>query len=90
MFFQVAMSQAKTPTAASRQWILLAIEGNDSWSYLGGNGGGTSGPRPIPNTLSGLKTSLPEGNGSSMTSQDGTDGVDGKLMLQQMLYFQAL
>jgi hypothetical protein len=25
-----------------------------------------------------------------MTSQDGTDGVDGKLMLQQMLDFQAL
>jgi hypothetical protein len=90
MFFEVAMSQAEAPATASRQRVLLAIEGNDPWSYLGGNGGGASAPRPIHNIFSGLKTSLPDGDGSYMTSQDGADYVCGKLMLQQMLDFQAL
>lgn len=82
MFFEVAMSQAEAPAATPRQRVLLTIEGNDPWSYLGGNGGWPSGPRPIQNTLSGLKTPLPDGDGSYMTSQDRADYVCGKLMLQ--------
>lgn len=87
---EIALSPTKAPPAASRQRIVLAIEGDDTWGDLSGNGVRSSAAGMIQNALSSLKSLLPTGHGSRVTSHHATDPVLGHLVQQQHSDFQTM
>ena len=90
MVVEIAVSPTKAPSAASRQGIVLAVEGDDAWRDLGGNGTRSSCSRLIQNALSSLKSLLPKGDGFRVTSHHAADPVLGDLVQQQHSDFQTM
>ena len=82
MFFQITMCPSETPTAASRQGVVLAIKGNDSGCGFSGDAAGASAPSPVVNVIAEFKPMLPARYGSLMTSDDAANGCLGNLKLQ--------
>lgn len=80
MGVEMAVGPTKAPSAASRQGILLAVEGDDAWGDLGGNGTWSSCSRLVENGLTSVKSLLPTGDGSWVAPNYAANPVVGDLV----------
>ena len=83
MGIEMAVGRTKAPSAASGQRILLAVEGDDTWRDLGGNGTWSFCLRLVEDGLTSVKSLLPTGDGSWVVSHYAGDSVFADLVHQK-------